>query len=163
YRSTITGGASLTACVKLVKVSPPHDATLAQLVERLIRNQQVAGSIPAGGSMCSFVDFSVASREGVPILSTLRILRLPSTYSPLSLCLLVTLGLHAASAQPKYDLLLQGGHLIDAKNNVSAIRDVALKDGKIAAVNEHIDPSSALKTVNVKGLYVTPGLIDIHV
>jgi dihydroorotase len=68
-----------------------------------------------------------------------------------------------ASAQTEYDLLLQGGHVVDAKNSVSAIRDVAIRDGKIAAVAEHIDTAKALKTVNVRGLYVTPGLIDIHV
>ncbi|MBV9301179.1 MAG: amidohydrolase/deacetylase family metallohydrolase [Acidobacteriaceae bacterium] len=68
-----------------------------------------------------------------------------------------------ASAQTQYDLLLQGGHVIDAKNQISAVRDVAIRDGKIAAVAEHIDPASALKTVDVKNLYVTPGLVDIHV
>jgi dihydroorotase len=67
------------------------------------------------------------------------------------------------AAQTQYDLLIQNGHVIDAKNHISAIRDVAILDGKIAAVEEHIDPSKALKTVNVKGLYVTPGLVDIHV
>jgi dihydroorotase len=67
------------------------------------------------------------------------------------------------TAQTQYDLLIQNGHVIDAKNHISAIRDVAIRDGKIAAVDDHIDPSKALKTVNVKGLYVTPGLVDIHV
>jgi len=66
-------------------------------------------------------------------------------------------------AQNQYDLLLQGGHVIDAKNKISAVRDVAIRDGKIAAVAEHIDPTQALKVVNVRGLYVTPGLVDIHV
>ena len=66
-------------------------------------------------------------------------------------------------SQGQYDLLLQGGHVIDAKNGVSAVRDVAIRDGKIAAVAEHIDPASAFKVVNVRGLYVTPGLVDIHV
>jgi dihydroorotase len=71
---------------------------------------------------------------------------------------------YSAFAQaPPYDLLLKGGHVVDAKNGISAIRDVAVKDGKIAAVSENIDPAAALKTVMVKGLYVTPGLIDIHV
>jgi dihydroorotase len=65
--------------------------------------------------------------------------------------------------QPQYDLLIQGGHVVDAKSGVSAVRDVAIQGGKIAAVAEHIDPASALKTVSAKGLYVTPGLIDIHV
>ena len=68
-----------------------------------------------------------------------------------------------ASAQPQYDLLLRGGHLIDAKNKISAVRDVAIRNGVIASVEEHIDPNSALKTVDVSGLYVTPGLVDIHV
>jgi len=69
----------------------------------------------------------------------------------------------AFGQSPDYDLLLQGGHVIDARNNISAIRDVAVKDGKIAAVAEHINPQFALKTVSVKGLYVTPGIVDIHV
>jgi dihydroorotase len=67
------------------------------------------------------------------------------------------------SAQPKYDLLLQGGHVIDARNGLSAVRDVGIKDGKVAAVAAKLDPKDALKTVDVKGLYVTPGLVDIHV
>ena len=65
--------------------------------------------------------------------------------------------------QTAYDLLLQHGHLVDSKNGLNAIRDVAIKDGKIAAVAEHIDAAKALKTVDATGLYVTPGLIDIHV
>src|SRR3954451_3092462 len=69
----------------------------------------------------------------------------------------------SAYAQNKYDLLLQGGHVIDAKNGVSAVRDLGIKDGKVAAVAAKLDPKDALKTVDVKGLYVTPGLIDIHV
>jgi len=64
---------------------------------------------------------------------------------------------------PDYDLLLQGGHVIDAKNGISAVRDIGIKDGKVAAVAAHLDPASALKVVNVAGLYVTPGLVDIHV
>ncbi len=69
----------------------------------------------------------------------------------------------SASAQPKYDLLLRGGHVIDPKNKVDATRDVAIAGGKIAAVAEKIDPATALKSVDVGGLYVTPGLVDIHV
>jgi len=68
-----------------------------------------------------------------------------------------------AFGQANYDLLLQGGHLIDAKNGISAVRDLAIKDGEVAAVAPQIDPASALKVVNVSGLYVTPGLVDIHV
>jgi predicted amidohydrolase len=53
---------------------------------------------------------------------------------------------------------LKGGHVTDAKNSISATRD-----GKIAAVAEHIDAVAALKVVDANGLYVTPGLIDVHV
>jgi Predicted amidohydrolase len=67
-----------------------------------------------------------------------------------------------AAGQPRYDLLLKGGHVIDAKNNLSAIRDVAIAQGRIAAVAENIPASEARKTVDVSTLYVTPGLVDIH-
>jgi len=67
-----------------------------------------------------------------------------------------------AAAQSPYDLLLQGGHVVDAKNRISEVRDVAIKDGRIAEVASHIDPAKAAKVVDVSGLYVTPGLVDIH-
>lgn len=85
------------------------------------------------------------------------------TVRGLSLSAIVLAALCAAQTEPQYDLLLKGGHVIDAKNRISAIRDVAIKDGKIAAVAANIPAASALKTVNVAGLYVTPGIIDIHV
>lgn len=65
------------------------------------------------------------------------------------------------AAQP-YDLVLKGGHVIDPKNNIDAVRDVAILDGKIAAVAPSIT-SAAKRTADVRGLYVTPGLVDIHV
>ena len=68
----------------------------------------------------------------------------------------------AAFAQVKYDLLLKGGRVIDAKNKISALRDVAITEGKIDAVAANLPASQALKTVDVSGLYVVPGIIDIH-
>jgi dihydroorotase len=76
---------------------------------------------------------------------------------------LILSAMSCCCAQGQYDLLLQGGHVIDPKNKISAVRDVAIRDGKIAAVEERILPAQALKVVNVRGLYVTPGLVDIHV
>lgn len=61
-----------------------------------------------------------------------------------------------------YDLLLKGGHLLDDKNKIDAVRDVGIKDGNVAAVAEHLDAKDALKTIDVTGFYVTPGLIDLH-
>src|SRR5207302_8761540 len=72
-------------------------------------------------------------------------------------------GSGVCQGQPNYDLLLQGGRVVDAKNGINAVRDIAIKDGKVAAVEQHIDAAQAVKTVNVAGLYVAPGLIDIHV
>lgn len=66
-----------------------------------------------------------------------------------------------ASAQ-EYDMILQGGHVLDTKNHVDAVEDVAVKDGLIAEVAPQIDPKKAVKTISVKGFYVTPGLVDIH-
>ena len=63
----------------------------------------------------------------------------------------------------EFDFLMKGGHVIDPRGKVSAVRDVAVKDGKVAAVAPGIAASRALKAVDVSGLYVTPGLIDIHV
>ena len=62
----------------------------------------------------------------------------------------------------RYDLLLKGGHVIDPANHIDEVRDVAIFQGKIAAVEKNIPPDQAGKVVDVSKLYVTPGLIDIH-
>jgi dihydroorotase len=67
-----------------------------------------------------------------------------------------------ATGQPRYDLLLKGGHVIDARNGLSAVRDVAISQGTIAAVAENIPASEARRTIDVSSLYVTPGLVDMH-
>jgi dihydroorotase len=67
------------------------------------------------------------------------------------------------SAQvPHYDLLLKGGHVIDPANHIDEVRDVAVFQGKIAAVEKNIPSEQAGKVVDASKLYVTPGLIDIH-
>jgi dihydroorotase len=71
--------------------------------------------------------------------------------------------LAGAQTNYDYDFLIKGGHVVDARNKISAVRDVAVKDGKVASVASNIPASRALKTVDASGLYVTPGLIDIHV
>lgn len=64
---------------------------------------------------------------------------------------------------PQYDLLLKGGYVIDPKNGIDGPRDVAVRGGRIAAVAESIPASTASRVADVTGLYVTPGLVDIHV
>jgi len=66
-------------------------------------------------------------------------------------------------AQQPYDIVIKGGHVIDPKNNISRLADVAIAGGKIAAVADSIPASQGKQLVDAKGLYVTPGLIDIHV
>jgi dihydroorotase len=77
----------------------------------------------------------------------------------LSLLFLAT----AMLAQTSYDLLLKGGHVIDGKNQISSAMDVAIAGGRVAAVAVDIPAAKAAKVVDVSGLYVTPGLIDMHV
>src|SRR5580698_1892613 len=68
-----------------------------------------------------------------------------------------------AQPEPAYDLLLRGGHVIDAVNHIDAVMDIAIKDGHIAQVAPNLKPADAIKTIDVKGMIVTPGLIDMHV
>jgi dihydroorotase len=61
-----------------------------------------------------------------------------------------------------YNIIIKGGHVIDPKNNINRVMDIAINDGKIALVAANINTKDAKQVVNAKGLYVTPGLIDIH-
>ena len=65
--------------------------------------------------------------------------------------------------EPPYDLLLKGGHVVDPANRTDGLGDVAIKGKAIAAVAPDIPRTDARKTLDVTGLYVTPGLIDMHV
>ncbi|WP_419801203.1 amidohydrolase/deacetylase family metallohydrolase [Mucilaginibacter sp.] len=61
-----------------------------------------------------------------------------------------------------YSIVIKGGHVIDPKNNLDGLMDVAIQDGKIALISKNIDAKKGLQLVDAKGFYVTPGLIDIH-
>lgn len=63
----------------------------------------------------------------------------------------------------QYDILLKEGHMIDPKNGINGPMDIAITEGKIAQVAANIDAGQADKVINISGLYVTPGLIDMHV
>jgi dihydroorotase len=60
------------------------------------------------------------------------------------------------------DLLIKGGRVIDPKNNINGIYDVAVSKGKIIHIARHLGTQSAVKVIDAHGLYVVPGLIDIH-
>src|SRR2546430_378009 len=70
----------------------------------------------------------------------------------------VSLVMHAQ----QYDLLIKNGHVIDPKNHINAKKDVAVTNGRIAKVAEDIPASASKRIIDATGLYVVPGLIDIH-
>jgi len=73
-----------------------------------------------------------------------------------------------------YSILIKGGHVIDPKNNIDGPMDVAIyparpaqegkpaQESRIALVARNIDTALAMQTVDASGMYVCPGLIDIH-
>ena len=83
----------------------------------------------------------------------------------LSAKLLMSLFLFSLSSftyAQEIDLLLKNGHVVDPANNINARLDVAIAGGKIIKVAPNIATDQAKKIVDVTGLYVCPGLIDIH-
>ena len=66
------------------------------------------------------------------------------------------------SQAQQYDLLIKNGLVIDPKNQIDSILDVAIANGKVAKIAKNIPASQATKVVDATGLFVTPGLIDIH-
>src|SRR6185503_2374141 len=82
------------------------------------------------------------------------------------LALAVMLGAVTAAAvladDKPFDLVIRGGHVVDPKNGVDAVLDVAVASGKIARVAAGIPASQARAVVEAGGLYVVPGLVDIH-
>jgi len=67
----------------------------------------------------------------------------------------------AFAAAPKYDLIIRAGRVIDPSVRLDAIRDVAISDGRIAAVQANI-AGDAADTIDARGTLVVPGLLDIH-
>src|SRR4051794_27884199 len=64
-------------------------------------------------------------------------------------------------AQTRYDLIVKGGRVIDPSVRLDAVRDVAVADGRIAAVEADL-AATAVETIDAAGKLVVPGLIDIH-
>ena len=79
-----------------------------------------------------------------------------------TLTMMLSVHTGALAQAAHYDLVLKGGRVIDPANRLNGLMDVAVSAGKIAAVDRDIPASQAGKVVDVRGLYVTPGLIDIH-
>jgi dihydroorotase len=61
-------------------------------------------------------------------------------------------------------ILMKGGHLVDSANRIDAVRDLLIEDGRITAVDAHLNIGSEKgEIIDATGLIVTPGFVDIHV
>jgi dihydroorotase len=74
---------------------------------------------------------------------------------------LTTAGAYAQQVRP-YDILIRNGEVRSPGQTFRSRSDIAILDGRIAAIEESIAADRALDVVNASGLYVTPGLIDLH-
>lgn len=68
----------------------------------------------------------------------------------------------AQSDSKLYGIIISGGHLIDPKNQIDEPMDIAINDGKIALIAKRISTEKATQVVDARGMYISPGLIDIH-
>lgn len=90
-----------------------------------------------------------------------RILNIPFPWIAGWILLLFSL-LPVQTQAQEFDLLLRGGHVIDPANGIDAVMDVAVKDGKIARVARSISPRTSNRVIDISGLYLSPGFIDLH-
>src|SRR5579875_491241 len=65
-------------------------------------------------------------------------------------------------AVPPYDLVLANGTVLDPSQRLHAVADVAIADGRVAAVGPALPREEAARVIDVSGKLVTPGLIDLH-
>jgi len=78
------------------------------------------------------------------------------------LIVLATIAESPRAYAQKIDILIKNGHVVDAKNGINAPMDVAMTKGKIFNVAAKIPEQDAKKVIDATGLYVSPGLINIH-
>lgn len=90
-------------------------------------------------------------------------MKLRKIFAAFVLLFFIASGYYSNAFAQEIDILLKGGQLIDPKNNIDAKMDVGITNGKISQVATDISATRAKKVVDVRGLIVTPGLIDIHV
>ncbi len=63
---------------------------------------------------------------------------------------------------PTYELLIKGGHVIDAANGIDGIMDVGISGRVVGAVESDIPASQGRRVIDATGKFVMPGLIDLH-
>ena len=85
---------------------------------------------------------------------------IPNALVIISVCFLLFIPSLIPAQQ--YDILIKNGNIIDPKNDIDSKKDIAVVNGKIAKVENDIPASQSKKTIDATGMYVVPGLIDIH-
>ena len=70
--------------------------------------------------------------------------------------------IRSAAQDRPYDLVIRNGEVIDPSRGLRRKADLAVSAGRIAAIEETIPPERAWEVIDAKGLYVTPGLVDLH-
>lgn len=65
------------------------------------------------------------------------------------------------AAQARFDLVISGGRIVDGTGNPWIETDLAIKDGRIAAIGK-LDPANAARTIDARGMIIAPGFIDVH-
>ncbi|MHB1160293.1 MAG: amidohydrolase/deacetylase family metallohydrolase [Chloroflexota bacterium] len=71
-------------------------------------------------------------------------------------------GSKSGTGEPQYDLVIKDGHLLDTSQNINGRRDLAILEGRVAAIAEHIPQGQGREILNAAGSYVVPGLMDVH-
>jgi dihydroorotase len=77
------------------------------------------------------------------------------------ICVFILFSVISVKAQ-EVDILIKNGHVFDPKNNLDAVMDISIREGKIFQVASGISNDKAKRIIDATGLYICPGLIDIH-
>lgn len=67
----------------------------------------------------------------------------------------------SAQSSTEYDIVLTGGRVIDPETKLDAVKNVGITGNRIAQISS--EPLNGKENINVKGLVVAPGFIDLHV
>src|SRR6266496_787470 len=103
---------------------------------------------------------SLKGKSQEEIQSALQQRRVIGVWIILSMILFLSASIHAQSST-EYDIVLNGGRVIDPETKLDAIRNVGIINNRIAQISS--EPLKGKETINVSGLVVAPGFIDMHV
>jgi cytosine/adenosine deaminase-related metal-dependent hydrolase len=78
----------------------------------------------------------------------------------LRVLVVVFLMLSVSAFAQQYDLVIEGGRVMDPETGLDGVRNVGISNGKVARIST--DPLAGKRVLNAKGLVVAPGFIDLH-